>query len=61
MKIILDDVCYQGYYFERLDFELPNVKNLEDVTIDMLVEYLFDDLDNYINFHESFMVDGKPT
>lgn len=61
MKIILRDVKYQGYYFEELDFELPNVKNLEDVTIDMLSEYVIDDLDNYINFHESFMVDGKPT
>ena len=61
MKIILRDVKYQCYYFEELDFELPNVKNLEDITIDMLSEYVIDDLDNYINFHESFMVDGKPT
>lgn len=61
MKITLHDVCYQGYYFEELEFELPNVKNLEDVTIDMISEYVFDDLDGYINFHESFMINGKPT
>lgn len=61
MKIILRDVTYQGYYFQELDFELPNVQNLEDVTLDMLAEYVFDDLDNYINFHESFMINGKPT
>lgn len=61
MKIKLYDVTYQGYYFQELDFELPNIKNLEDVTLDVLAEYVFDDLDNYINFHESFMKDGKPT
>lgn len=61
MKISLHDVCYQGYYFKDLEFELPNVKNLEDVTVDMIAEYVFDDLDNYINFHESFMINGKPT
>ena len=61
MKIILRDVKYQGYYFQELDFELPNVQNLEDVTLDMLAEYVIDDLNWYIDFHESFMVNGKPT
>lgn len=57
MKIILRDINYRGYHFEELDFELPNVKNLEDITTDMLSEYVIDDLNNYINFHESFMVE----
>lgn len=57
MKIILRDVNYRGYHFEELDFELPNVKNLEDVTNDMLAEYVVDDLNHYIDFHESFMVE----
>ena len=57
MKIILRDMNYRGYHFPELDFELPNVKNLEDVTLDLLTEYVIDDLDNYINFHESFIVE----
>lgn len=57
MKIILRDIKYRGYYFEELDFELPNIKNLEDVTNDMLAEYVIDDLNQYIDFHESFMVE----
>ena len=59
MKIILKDVAYHGYHFECLEFELPNLKNLEDVTKDMLAEYIVDDLDNYINFHESFMTEEE--
>ena len=61
MKIILRDLNYRGYHFEELNFELPDIKNLEDVTIDMISEYVVDDLDNYIDFHESFMLNGKPT
>lgn len=61
MKIILRDVNYRGYHFEELDFELPNANNLEDVTVDMLAEYVVDDLNHYIDFHESFMVNGKPS
>ena len=57
MKIILRDVNYRGYHFEELDFELPNIKDLEDVTTDLLAEYVIDDLNQYINFHESFMVE----
>lgn len=59
MKIELVDVGYQGYYFERLEFDLPGVKTLEDLTLDILREYVVDDLDNYINFHESFLIDEK--
>ena len=59
MKIILKDFTFRGYHFECLDFELPNIKHLEDITCDMLTEYVVDDLDNYINFHESFMIDEK--
>ena len=57
MKIILRDINYRGYHFEELDFEIPNVQNLEDVTKDMLTEYVVEDLDWYIDFHESFMVE----
>lgn len=57
MKIILRDVKYRGYYFEELDFEIPNVQDLEEVTYDMLTEYVVEDLGWYIDFHESFMVE----
>lgn len=57
MKIILHDFNYRGYHFKELDFELPNVKSLEEVTNDMLTEYVVDDLNQYIDFHESFMVE----
>ena len=59
MKIILDDFSYRGYYFKQLDFEIPDVKKLEDITCDMLSEHVIDDLDSYINFHESFMTEDE--
>ena len=59
MKIKILDVNYQGYHFEELDFDLPNVKNLEDLTYDDLTEYIVDDLNGYIDFHESFIVDEE--
>lgn len=57
MKIKLLDVSYRGYYFEELDFELPNVNKLEDLTYDDLAEYVVEDLEHYIDFHESFMIE----
>lgn len=57
MKIRLLDVSHRGYYFEELDFDLPNVKKLEDFTYGDLAEYVVEDLEHYIDFHESFMTE----
>ena len=54
MKIILDDFSYRGYYFEHFEFEIPNVENLEDVTEDLLFRHVVWDLEELIDFNESF-------
>lgn len=59
MKIILDDFSYRGYYFERFDFEIPNVENLEDITEDLLYRHVIWELEDFINFNESFYLHLK--
>ena len=59
MRIILKDFEYQGYHFKEVEFELPNIKKLEDIDVDKLVEYIVWPLDTEINWNESFEVKGS--
>ena len=57
MKIILDDFNYGGYHFERIECELPEVKDLEEGLLeDLLSLHVIWDLEDFIGFNESFNV-----
>ena len=53
MRIILDDINYKGRHFKRLECELPNVKNLDEIPEGKLTEYICDSLDQIIKDEES--------
>lgn len=60
MKIILDDFEYRGYHFKRFECDLPQTNILEEVIIeDLISQYVIWDLDEFINFNESFYVKEK--
>lgn len=60
MKIILDDFNYRGYHFERVECEIPQVDTLEEGILEDLISlHLIWDLDDFINFNESFNVKEK--
>lgn len=57
MKIALDDFNYRGYHFERIECELPEFEDLEEVILEDLISmHVIWDLDDYVNFNESFNV-----
>ena len=60
MKITLDDFNYRGHHFKRVECEIPQVDELEEALLeDLLSMYLMWDLDDFINFNESFDVKEK--
>lgn len=60
MKITLDDFNYRGHHFERVECEIPQVDDLEEALLeDLLSMHLMWDLDDFINFNESFDVKEK--
>lgn len=60
MKIILDDFNYRGHHFERVECEIPQVDELEEgILEDLISRYVIWDLDDVINFNESFNVTEK--
>lgn len=60
MKIILDDFNYRGHHFKQVEFEIPQVDDLEECLLEDLISmYLMWDLDDFINFNESFYVEEK--
>ena len=60
MKITLDDFYYRGHHFGRVEFEIPDVDTLEEVLLEDLISmHLMWDLDDFINFNESFEVKEK--
>lgn len=55
MKITLDDFNYRGHHFERIECEIPQVDELEEgIVEELLSRYMIWDLDDFINFNESF-------
>lgn len=49
MKIILDNFNYKGKHFDGVTLEMPNVKNVEDVREDVIIEYIKESLDNLMD------------
>lgn len=56
MRIVLKDFKFRGHRFTEFECELPNIKNLEEVTNDLISEYIIDCLDAHIAWQESFYV-----
>lgn len=54
MKIILKDFNYDGCHFEEFEFDMPNLKDLEEIPVDKLLECIFDDLNDFIDFNRGF-------
>lgn len=48
MKIILKDFNYKGKHFKELDLEMPNIKNVEDIPEDKIVDYVKESLNNFL-------------
>ena len=59
MKITLDDFNYRGYHFEQYSCELPQLKCLEEADNDLMLFYVAEQLDDFIDFNESFYVYEK--
>jgi hypothetical protein len=49
MKIILEDVNYKGKHFDGVTLEMPNVKSVEAVREDVIIEYIKESLDNLMD------------
>lgn len=48
MKIILDDFNYKGRHFKHYETEWPNVKTIDDIPEEKIIEYITESLDNFI-------------
>lgn len=56
MRVLLKDFEFRGHKFTKFECELPNIKRLEDVTSDLISEYIIECLDAHIDWQESFYV-----
>ena len=56
MKITFKDFVFADHYFEEYEFELPNVRKLEDIDPELIEEYVVYTLLDFINFNDSFYV-----
>lgn len=54
MKITLKDFNFADHHFEEYEFELPNIRNLEDVEVELIEENVVYALLDFINFNSSF-------
>lgn len=52
MKIVLKDFKFRGHKFTEFECELPNIKNLEEVTNDLISEYIVDSLDMHLKMED---------
>ena len=48
MNITLSDFNYKGHRFDRYVCELPNVKTLDDVLEERIIEYIRESLDEIL-------------
>lgn len=48
MKIVLDDINYKGHHFEKVEVELHDVNDLEDVTEEEVVKGIVRFLDDVL-------------
>ena len=48
MKIILKDFNFKGKHFNEIEIGMPNIKNVEDVPEDKIVDYIVESLNNFL-------------
>ena len=48
MKLTLEDFNYKGVHIDHYESEMPNVKNIDDIPLEKLEEYVKEGLDEYI-------------
>lgn len=58
MKICIKDFNYRGVHFESYEFDMPNVKNLDEVPSGKIEEYVIDSIENTLDWNESFGLKG---
>ena len=44
MKIIIEDFKYEGKYIGKVEFEMPQLSNIEDIPEDKIVPYVMGEL-----------------
>ena len=49
MKIILDNFNHKGKHFNGITLDMPNVKNVENIREDVIIEYIKESLDNLMD------------
>lgn len=50
MKITMENFNYKGYRFDRVEFELPQKGDVDEVFKERIMEYVSDSLDEIIEF-----------
>lgn len=53
MKIILDNFNYKGKHFDRYECDLPQVTNVDELPEDKIIEYIIENLEEFIKEGES--------
>ena len=51
MKIILDNIKYKGYQFDRYELEIPDVEDLDDIPEEKITERIIDSLEHSIEHY----------
>ena len=54
MKITIKDFIFADHYFKEYEFELPNIRKLEDIEPELIEEHVVYTLLDFINFNDSF-------
>ena len=55
MIVILKDFEYCGYHFEEYACEIPQIASLENISAEKMEEYIFESLEDTLNWNLSFM------
>lgn len=48
MTIIIDDFNYKGKHYDRVEFDMPQLDNIEDVPEDKITAYVIEGLENLL-------------
>lgn len=53
MKVVTENFNYKGHHFERVEFDMPGVKEFDEIVEERIVDYLKETLDVLIEEKES--------
>ena len=53
MKIIMENFNYNGYRFDRVKFELPQKREIDEVFKERILDYMTETLDEIIKFEKA--------